>query len=318
MKNKRIGIVTAGLFCLVAASADSSRAVVGFGAAMDPKAALSEAGANHQGVPRIIQAGYVIGNDPDAGKPAQAVEWVSINGTDTKPEKDWVLCNGRRVPFCMGTDNGYGNEQPLREVTIRTFQMSKTEVTVEQYKECVDQGSCTAPDTGEYCNWGKTGRKLHPINCVDWKQANRYAKFKEARLPSESEWEYAAKSEGKNQKYPWGDEDATCERAVMYGKEGFGCGNDSTIEVFSKPDGNTAQGLYDMAGNVWEWVQDSYQDPYAQTPTDGSAFEGGAGSNRVVRGGSFFIKDAGFLRADIRSLFDPGHRGGSVGFRLAK
>lgn len=259
--------------------------------------------------------GYIPGADPNLGKPVQPVEWVTIDGTDANPLAHWKAC-GEGKGFCMGTTNGNGDELPIREVTIKTFEMSKTAVTVEQYAECMIKGECTKPDTGRYCNWGKTGRERHPVNCVNWGQANQYAKFKNARLPSESEWEYAATSGGKNQKYPWGNEDATCERAVMYGNGGYGCGNKSTMDVCSKPAGNTAQGLCDMAGNVWEWVQDKYQDSYAQTPTDGKAFEG-AGSYRVVRGGSFRDRDAARLRADNRSLDDPGSSG-LIGFRLAR
>jgi len=244
-----------------------------------------------------ISKGYV---EPVA--PATPIEWVSISG-------------GK---FTMGTTDisGFEDAKPVREVTIKTFDMSKTDVTVAQYKECVIKGACTAPDTGNYCNWGVADRALHPVNCIDWDQANQYAKFKGARLPSESEWEYAATSGGKNQKYPWGNDEPTCDKAVMYGNGGYGCGKNSTWPVCSKPAGNTAQGLCDMAGNVWQWVQDKYQDSYKGTPSDGSAFEG-AGSYRVLRGGSFGDFVASLLRADNR-YYDPGYRDVSVGFRLAR
>jgi iron(II)-dependent oxidoreductase len=245
---------------------------------------------------RIIPAGYVGGNDPSAGKPSEPVEFVTLAG-------------GK---FTMGTDDGgiaFTNAKPIREVAVKTFAISKTLVTVEQYAECVIKGGCTEPATGRYCNWGVAGRQRHPINCVDWDQANQFAKFKGARLPSESEYEYAATSGGKNQKYPWGNEDATSDRAVMSGN--------GTMPVCSKPAGNTAQGLCDMSGNVWEWVQDKYQSSYAGAPADGSAFEG-AGPYRVLRGGSFSDADAWYLRADFRDRGDPGYRLDYIGFRLAK
>jgi len=251
-----------------------------------------------------INKDYVAGNDPSAGVPTKPVEWVSISG-------------GK---FTMGTDSGeigFEAAKPIHEVAIKTFDMSKTDVTVEQYAECVIKGGCTEPATGYYCNWGVAGRQLHPINCVDWDQASKYAKFKGARLPSESEWEYAATSGGKNQKYPWGNDEPTCDKAVIYGNGGYGCGKNSTMPVCSKTAGNTAQGLCDMAGNVWQWVQDKYQDSYKGAPTDGSAFEA-AGSGRVLRGGSFGSFDAGSLRADFRVNFSPGFRVGSFGFRLVR
>jgi len=251
-----------------------------------------------------INKGYVAGNDPSAGVPSKPIEWITLNG-------------GK---FTMGTasgEKGFEDAKPIHEVAIKTFDISKTAVTVEQYAECVIKGGCTEPGTGDYCNWGVAGRQLHPINCVDWDQASKYAKFKGGRLPSESEWEYAATSGGKNQKYPWGNNEPTCDKAVMYGNGGYGCGKNSTMPVCSKTAGNTAQGLCDMAGNVWQWVQDKYQDSYKGAPTDGSAFEA-AGSFRVMRGGSFNDGVARYLRADLRGSVDPGDRLGVIGFRLVR
>lgn len=297
-------IAMAGLLVLVAAvRSDLSWGQIGFGPgqSMDPTEVLKEARAgNAPGAPRIILAGYVAGNDPSAGKPGQAVEWVSIGG-------------GK---FTMGTDDGndwFKDAKPIHEVNIKTFEMSKTLVTVEQYAECVIKGGCSTPDTGGYCNWGVAGRQRHPINCMDWDQANQYAKFKGARLPSESEYEYAATSGGKNQKYPWGNDEPTADKAVYNGN--------STQPVCSKPAGNAKVSggeLCDIVGNVWEWVQDKYQSSYAGAPTDGSAYEG-SGSGRVMRGGSFiYFGDAWYLRADGRDGIDPGYRNGCVGFRLAR
>jgi formylglycine-generating enzyme required for sulfatase activity len=239
----------------------------------------------------------------------------------------WVAVNGGS--FMMGVaDKGkffgdvFGDAKPRHNVDIKTFDMSKTAVTVRQYKVCWLQSQCTEPGTGEYCNWNVAGRGEHPINCVSWNQANQYARFiskqpgfEGARLPSESEWEYAAKSGGRNQKYPWGNEEPTCDRAVMYGNGDFGCGTGGTMPVCSKPDGNTAQGLCDMAGNVMQWVQDKYQGSYKDAPTDGSAFEV-LGCNRVLRGGDFFYDD--FLRADYRFNFALGDPNNNFGFRLAR
>jgi len=240
--------------------------------------------------------GYVEGNDSSDGVPINPVEWVPISG-------------GK---FTMGTTSmelGFADAKPLREVTIKTFDISKTAVTVEQYMECMIKGGCTKPATGDYCNWGKSGRQLHPVNCVDWNQAQAYAKFKGARLPSEAEFEYAATSGGRNQKYPWGNEKPTSELVVF--------NTDVTMPVCSRPKGNTAQGLCDMSGNVWQWVQDKYQDSYEGAPVDGSAFEG-TGHNRVVRGGSFRGDGARYLRADSRYSGFPGVRIGHFGFRLAR
>ncbi|OQC35519.1 MAG: Serine/threonine-protein kinase pkn1 [Deltaproteobacteria bacterium ADurb.Bin058] len=240
----------------------------------------------------------------------------------TVPGIEWVRIEGGS--FYMGSDDGDSSdhEKPIHEVTVPTFKMTKTEVTVDQYVACYVAGICTAPvmppGTGSQCNWNKSDRGSHPINCVDWNQAQAFANWLAARLPSEAEWEYAARSGGRDWKYPWGDEEATCERAVMDDGSGHGCGHGSiTWPVCSKPGGNTTQGLCDMAGNVWEWVQDRYQSSYDGAPTDGSAWELPTGSYRVVRGG-FWGNDAGGVRAANRISAGPGYRGVELGFRVVR
>lgn len=249
--------------------------------------------------------GYIAGPSPAGTRPAP-IEWVAIPG-------------GK---FTMGTDEdaiGFKDARPVHEVAIKAFEMSRTLVTVEQYAECVFKVQCAQPATGDLCNWGVAGRQNYPINCVSWDQASRYAKFKGARLPSEAEWEYAATSGGKNQKYPWGNDKPTCDKVVK--KD---CGLPRTSKaVCSKPAGNTKMDglspdkqLCDMSGNVAQWVQDKYQDSYTGAPVDGGAVEG-AGSRRVIRGGSYasFERE---LRADFRNSHSPGFYNATIGFRLAR
>jgi len=201
--------------------------------------------------------------------------------------------------------------------------ISKTHITVQQYAECVKSGKCSRPGTEPGCNWGVSGREHHPVNCVSWDQAVKYAKFRNARLPSEAEWEYAARNAGKDQKYPWGDQPATCDRALMNEKgedfTGFGCGTGTTMPVCSKPAGNTAQGLCDMSGNVWQWVQDTYQTSYEDIPLDGTAFvePGNKRGAKVTRGGSLY-NDSNALRANSRGCEEPGAQFDGTGFRIAK
>ena len=152
----------------------------------------------------------------------------------------------------MGADDLGPDVKPRHTVTVNSFEMAKTLVTVEQYKVCVDAKACTVPSAGPDCNWGVPGRGKHPVNCVDWQQAQTFSAWEGGRLPTEAEWEYAARSGGRDQKYPWGDSPPTCEKAVFKG-----CGT-GTAPVCSKPAGNTAQGLCDAAGNVWEWMEDRY------------------------------------------------------------
>ena len=228
---------------------------------------------------------------------------------------EWVRIPGGS--FNMGSEDGDSDEMPVHIVMVPTFEMGNTQVTVDQYRACVDAGACTAPSTSEWCNWGQSDRGKHPINCVDWNQAQAFATWAGGRLPSEAEWEYAARSGGGDCKYPWGDEDATCERAVMNDGSGYGCGRDSTWPVCSKLKGNTTHGLCDMAGNVWEWVQDWYHDSYNGAPTDGLAWESPTGSDRVYRGGSW-LSYARYVRAADRDNADPRYRRDNLGFRLAR
>jgi sulfatase modifying factor 1 len=317
VKRSKAGVAAAGIFSLMVQSG-YSWAGAGFaaGQSLDARAALSEA-----------LAGIAASNaaSPSAffaeGAPVRDVEWTAIDGTDKVYSADWLNC-GKGLGYCMGADSG--DAQPVHEVVIHSFQMSKTMVTVEQYAACVSAGQCGAPATSAYCNWGIAGRERHPVNCVTWAQANQFAKFKSsqsgfqgARLPSESEWEYAAKDEGQPTIYPWGATDPACGLAVMYGDGGYGCGNDSTMPVCSMSAGNTAQGLCDMAGNLSEWVEDVYQSSYSGAPADGKAFEG-AGTSRVTRGGSFKNGVASALRSDARGSDDPIHSYVLVGFRLAR
>ncbi len=240
--------------------------------------------------PRVVSGG-------PAARPAGAgdagIEWVPIPGGS----------------FMMGSDGAESDEKPVHRVSVKPFQMAKTEVTNKQYRACVSAGACSAP--GSYA-----GGDDHPVVNVDWEQARKFSEWVGGRLPTEAEWEYAARGAGKDYKYPWGNEDATCDRAVM-DDGGNGCGRHSTWPVCSKPDGNTEQGLCDMAGNVWEWTRDWHHGSYNGAPNDGSAWESPEGSHRVLRGGSWY-NDAGYARSALRHYSGPGLRDVGLGFRPSR
>ncbi|MFI5347266.1 MAG: formylglycine-generating enzyme family protein [Elusimicrobiota bacterium] len=241
------------------------------------------------------------------------------------PEIEWVKIPAGK--FKMGGTHA---------VKINEFQLAKTLVTFGQYRKCVAAGACTpAHTTDGACHTGvviggDTGRIIlpdsfqsndQPIVCVDWDQAVAFSKWVGGRLPSEAEWEYAALSAGKRFKYPWGNSVPTCEKAV-YGPESnavehAGCGRKTTGPVCSKPNGNTKQGLCDMTGNAWEWVQDSYHASTKGAPRDGSAWEDPAVASRIIRGGSW----ARVVLFDIpneRSCNGPDWIDYDIGFRPAR
>ncbi|MBM4387389.1 MAG: SUMF1/EgtB/PvdO family nonheme iron enzyme, partial [Deltaproteobacteria bacterium] len=129
---------------------------------------------------------------------------------------------------CVAGDSKCGsNERPSHKVCVDDFYLSKTEVTVGQFEECVNDGGCSKSNywtksDNSYCNWGYSDRKNHPMNCVSWHGAKKYVSWlskktdQNYRLPTEAEWEYAAKNQGKDVIYPWGNFGATCNYAVMH------------------------------------------------------------------------------------------------------
>jgi sulfatase modifying factor 1 len=172
------------------------------------------------------------------------------------------------------------------------------EVTVSAYATCVDAGICTRPDfDGVYCNLGVKGREQHPINCVDWYQATEYCGWSGGRLPTESEWEFAATNGGTTSE-PWGSGAATCSVAVMADR-GEGCGANSTWAVCAKSAGNTSVGHCDLGGNVWEWTSTV------------------SISGRVVRGGSW-LNSTSQVGASGREVFALTSRRGYLGFRCIR
>jgi len=229
---------------------------------------------------------------------------------------DWVA-----LPlgsFSMGSNSGGSEELPVHTVAVPAFEIGRTEVTNHEFQACLDLGGCLdTPYTEEGCNWDMPGREAHPVNCVSWEQAHDFCAFAGGRLPSEAEWEYAARSSGQLIEHPWGNlPAASCGQAVM-NEGGPGCGIGTTWQTCGKTPGNTADGLCDMAGNTWEWVQDWYHATYSGAPTDGSAWESPPSTVRVTRGGGFGDQ-AYYMRVSARNGAAPGFRSEYLGFRCAR
>ena len=216
---------------------------------------------------------------------------------------------------CLSNDDDcWDDEQPVHEVTIaRPFALSVYEVTFAEWHACVAAGSCGGHEPDDE-GWGRGSR---PVIDVSWDDARAYAEWLSAqtggeyRLPSEAEWEYAVRA-GTATKYSWGDEigvnRANCR----------GCGS-RWDAARTAPVGSfqpNAFGLYDMHGNVEEWVADCWNGSYAGAPTDGSAWLQGDCSGRVLRGGSWDVP--GRLRAAYRSVFATVVRRSFIGFRVAR
>ena len=141
--------------------------------------------------------------------------------------------------FEMGSTIGEPDEQPVHTVTVGAFELSRSEVTVAAFRACVEARGCNPQDTGGDCNWDQPNRDGHPVNCVSWTDARSFSAWLGSgwRLPSEAEWEYAARGQGRDREYPWGDLAPTCDQARVRG-----CG-ESTQAVCVTPAGNTPQGI---------------------------------------------------------------------------
>jgi formylglycine-generating enzyme required for sulfatase activity len=202
---------------------------------------------------------------------------------------------------------------PVRPVTIKPFAMGQYEVTFEEYDQfAIAEGKPFPPDQG----WGR-GRR--PVINVSWDDAKAYAKWvsqatgKRYRLPTESEWEYAARYGSKQEVWAGTSEESQLEKfAVFYNSSG-----NRTAEVGGKKPNSFE--LYDLSGNVWEWVEDCWHDTYEGAPKDGAWLEtdGRECGRRVLRGGSWFYRPE-YLRVSNRNWSGAGGRGGSIGFRLVQ
>jgi formylglycine-generating enzyme required for sulfatase activity len=208
-------------------------------------------------------------------------------------------------PSTGADDFEYWAEAPVHQVAIQNaFYMCSYEITQGQWRAVM--GSNPSFFTGDDL----------PVEQVSWDDVQEFIKKLNAkegtdkyRLPSEAEWEYACRA-GTTTRYSFGDSDLKLGEYAWYDDE-FG----ETHPVGQKKP--NPWGLYDMHGNVWEWVQDTFHGNYNGAPSDGSAWEGGSGSPRIIRGGSW-LDGAYYCRSAKRRVDDPGNRRGTVGFRLVR
>lgn len=251
----------------------------------------------------------------------------------------------------MGSRMGQGesSERPQTRLEVRPYCIDLTEVTVRDYTRCVQAGVCAeAPVTVRWrslttgqiscrelaCNGGRPDRADHPANCVDWSMAAAYCRWANGRLPTEAEWELAARGM-EVRTYPWGEGAPTADRLNAAGIElaeqlpprcrtrgeatsmyersdGF----PFTAPVGSFPAGSSPFGIVDLSGNVMEWTADWYG-PY---PGGTSPHSGGpaAGQQRVIRGGSWLSHLPGWVTGTDRARAVPSDRNSTVGFRCVR
>ncbi|MCA9620584.1 MAG: SUMF1/EgtB/PvdO family nonheme iron enzyme [Myxococcales bacterium] len=272
-------------------------------------------------------------------EPANAAPPPPLTAADC-PEGMAFIAGGS---FAMGSEAGpevRKNETPRHTVELPAYCLDRTEVTVADYTRCESCGPVPVTVDGkevtrraqefwsEFCNGGRAERGDHPMNCVSWSQAAAYCEAQGKRLPSEEEWEVAARGRD-DRPYPWGAEPpapslvnacgAECSELLTRRLEPLGQerwlrlhdgddGAPTTAAVGHYPAGASPAGVLDMAGNVWEWTASAYC--YYD---DKGCLE----SRRVLRGGGWDVPDAAAMRVTRRHPGEPTGRGHNIGFRCA-
>ncbi len=261
----------------------------------------------------------------------------AASGELPPPPPGMALVPGGTFP--MGSTTGFPDEMPVHQVRVESFYLDVEEVTVAEYRQCSDTGRCTPlgrraawpeifPDEREswsqFCNANLRNHDDHPANCVEWSQADTYCRVHGWRLPTEEEFEYAARGGSEARTYPWGEQalDETrlnacgseCQgeisrirggwQALYPGSDGYA----GTSPVGSFPAGRGRWGHSDLAGNVWEWTSTLYC-----RYDDAGCFS----DQRVVRGSGFLQTNAIKARATRRNQDTEWHVSGDSGFRCA-
>jgi formylglycine-generating enzyme required for sulfatase activity len=216
------------------------------------------------------------------------------------------------------------DEKPGREVPVEAFFIDKLEVRVRDYEACASKRNCSPSGLSGYalgggsfgvssrCNWRRDGREDYPLNCITHSQAASYCEWLGKRLPTEIEWERAARGDDKRI-FPWGNEPADCERTVM-----GTCGQEGAWPSGSQPKDRSPWGALDMGGNVREWVDDWYSAEAYAASDAGAPPAPQSGTERVARGGSWGNGVSRFMRISERGAYTPETRSVYVGFRCAR
>lgn len=246
-----------------------------------------------------------------SGVPTQS---LGIGSTTTSEKDGMVLVYVPAGEFTMGSEDGEDDEKPVHTVYLDTFWIDQTEVTNKMYALCVDAGICQQPDDKQSYSrssyYGNREFDNYPVIHVNHTMAKTFCEWAGRRLPTEAEWEKAARGDDART-YPWGNE-APNDTLLNYDKV-IG----DTTEVGRYPNGASPYGALDMAGNVSEWVADIYSDTYYAGSPGSNPLGFAIGLDYVMRGGDFFDRDSS-VRSSGRLMWVVTFAEDFVGFRCAE
>lgn len=259
-------------------------------AGLSPDAGATDAGATDAGATDagVTDAGATDAGATDAG--GTDAGGTDAGGTDAGCPPGMIRLDGGT--FAMGTRLLVDGGPDV--VTVSSFCLDETEVTVAAFS-LPDGG--LAPTSPVECNGIRGDRQDHPANCIDWHEADAHCRYVGKRLPTEEEWEWAARGGPAARSFPWGNT-APMNEACW---RGASIPATSTCPVGSNPGGTTPQGLKDLAGNVWEWTSSCSVCP-----------------NRIYRGGGWYDTTGGNLSVSLRYQDPPGTRNYNIGVRCAQ
>jgi len=263
-----------------------------------------------------------VNDTDDVVDAADAEDATGLDGMMFVPSGSfWMGCNDAAANNCNP------QERPYHLVTLDSFYVDRTEVTIKDFQVCVDAGVCSHHLDDQTCFyiilengdlaqsgiWPAFRGTNQPMVCVDWEQAKQYCEWAGKRLPTEAQWEKAARGTD-GRVYPWGNDNPDCNNAVTYVDDGSECAPEVTADVCNKsPAGDSPYGLCDMAGNVMEWVADWYDSNYYDTSPTTNPKGPDTGLYRTIRGSSFYpgndLTNSGRLGAEASKAFvDRGFR----------
>jgi formylglycine-generating enzyme required for sulfatase activity len=293
---------------------DAARSLVGGATAIGNGAAVAAAAA----APAPSSPSHDEGDPDESHPPPSDNPYDSETPAHLTVVKQPVVARDGmlRLPggrFVMGSRNARApaNERPGHNISVGPFWIDRTEVTVQAYTACVNTGSCPRPARASATCTYEAGDGELPVSCVHWRDADTYCHFAHKRLPTEAEWEYAARGPYATP-FPWGSTPSSCSTAVTLNGEqsGHSCVS-RPARVGTHPFGASAFGVMDMSGNVEEWTADWYVDSLGTGPAPR------AGAAHTLRGGGW-LSSPSMSRTTTRDWGSALEAGPNVGFRCAR